>query len=176
MFTIPAAVASSIVACRSFVSLTSFLHNDVYVHSAAPCPPSRPHPSGGFSSHDDLGTDGLGCDSMTAKKKGGIVNSIAGTAFRSMGAGIDSMGQAYSMDELGASRTINSLAAAASRPGYRFGGTSESDEVVVVHDRTKVDGHDGVPMGHHVNVVDLEKVESLSYGIGHKSFVSDAAH
>jgi len=33
MFCVPAAVASSIVACRSFVSLASFLHSDVYICS-----------------------------------------------------------------------------------------------------------------------------------------------
>jgi hypothetical protein len=171
MFTTPAAVASSIVACRSFVSLTSFLHKDVYVHSTAPCP-SRPHPSGGFIGHGDVGTNDFGCDSMTPKKKGSLGNSIAGIAFRSMGAGIDSMGQAYSMDELDASRTINSLAAT---PGYGFSGTGESGGEVV-HPGIKVDGRDGVPMGHHVKVVDLEKVESLSHGPGHKSFVSDVSH
>lgn len=33
MFTMPAVAASSIVACRSFISLATFLHNDVYVYS-----------------------------------------------------------------------------------------------------------------------------------------------
>jgi len=33
IFTVPAAAASSIVACRSFISLTNFLHKDVYVCS-----------------------------------------------------------------------------------------------------------------------------------------------
>jgi hypothetical protein len=33
IFTVPAAVAASIVACRSFVSLANFLHKDIYVHS-----------------------------------------------------------------------------------------------------------------------------------------------
>ena len=33
MFTMPAVVASSIVACRSFISLANFLHKDVYVYS-----------------------------------------------------------------------------------------------------------------------------------------------
>jgi len=157
MFTIPAAVASSIVACHSFVSLTSFLHKDVYVHSAAPGAPSRPYPNGGFSGLDSVGTDGLGCDSISPKRKGVIGSSIAGIVFRSMGAGIDSMGQAYSMGELDASRTINSLATTDSKPKYGFGSTSESGEVVDAG--TKVDGRDSVPMGHHVNVVDLEKVD-----------------
>jgi len=174
MFTIPAVVASSTVACRSFVSVTSFLHKDVYVHSAAPCAPSRPHPSGRFRGHDDVGTDSLSCDSRTPKKKGSIGNSIAGIAFRSMGTGIDSMGRARSMDELDASRTIDSFAATDSRPGYAFGGTSESGEVV--HEGTDIDGGDGVPMSHHVNVVGLEKTESSSHGLGRKSSLSDVSH
>lgn len=36
MFTIPAATATSIVACRAFVTLTSFRNNDVYVQLRIP--------------------------------------------------------------------------------------------------------------------------------------------
>jgi hypothetical protein len=91
MFTIPAAVASSIVACRSFVSLTQFRGKDLYVHSAA-----ASNMNGGSATR-------VGGDAPVRGRpgaKGG--NALANIAFRGMGivaGGVDSMGN--TLDDYG---------------------------------------------------------------------------
>ena len=88
---IPAAVASCIVACRAFTSLTNSRHQDVYIHTARshPVPSMRPHLVEG-PARDDGG--GNNSDLVKTERMG---NTVAGIAFRSMVAGIDSMGETY---------------------------------------------------------------------------------
>ena len=119
MFTISAAVASSIVACRSFVSLTNFRQNGLYVYSPMPRPAAGIRRSRG----DDVTQVCAGEDGSNSKKKG-LGNTIAGITFR-IGAGIDSMGQVYSMDEVNmAARPISAVTATGSKPRCDFGGAS----------------------------------------------------
>ena len=147
MFCAPAAVASSIVACRSFVSLTDFRHKDVYIHSAMPCP-QRVGPRGGDATHARAGV-GSG---NHAKGKRGIGNVIAEIAFRSMGASADTI-QPYHTD--GVNTTTTASAVLDLKPEYDFGHSDENGGVMV-HTETVV--REGVG----VNVVDLEKGESLT--------------
>ena len=99
-----------------------------------------------------------------AKNNRGTTNNIAGSAFRSMGAGVGSMGQACGMGELGTG-TIISFAGTSSKRVCDFEGISENGSVVV-HD------YDGVMMGHRMDDVDLETAESSGHGHGHTSIVS----
>ena len=91
MFIMPAAVASCIVACRAFTSLTNCRHQDVYIHTTRshPVPSTRPHPVEGPARDDDGG----GNNSNLVKRMGRMENIVAGIAFRSMASGIDSMGE-----------------------------------------------------------------------------------
>ena len=112
-----------------------------------------------------------------------------------IGAGVDAMGQAYSLDELDTTRTITTLAHVDSKRAYDFGDSIEGangigsengqlQQQVVVHMGTMVYG-DGNKNENPdvdcdvVNVVDLEKAETSSHGHGHgrydgqKSFVPD---
>jgi len=119
MFTVPAAVASSIVTCRLFVSLTNFRQKGVYIQSVTP-----------YSTHVATGGMGSGAgdvvqDLVGAGKNGrGMGNTLAGIVFRITSEGVDSMGQAYSMDELH-TRTTATVAALDSTRGHDLDGTSE---------------------------------------------------
>jgi len=126
MFPFPAAVASCIAACRSFVSLTSFRPKDVYVHAAATRPPIRLHPSGG-NDVIQICADGGGCASDNSLAK---TNRNAGIAFRSKGTCVDSVGQGYSLDQL-ESRTTDTPTVTNSKGGQDFGGANGSGEVHV---------------------------------------------
>jgi hypothetical protein len=166
MFNIPATVTTSVVSCRSFVSLTNFTPNDVYVYPAGPHPARfRAGGSGNgvIQAHTSYGCGGAKDNS---NKRGGG-KSIAGIAFRSMGAGAaESMDQAYCMDELTARRGITPDMDRKSR--HDFGDASEPSGVLV-HIATIVE-RDGVAQREtHEDETDLEKAESLSHG--HKSFV-----
>jgi len=190
MFSIPAAVASSIVACRSFKSLATFRQKDLYTHSSLPYS-SQVAPGGQGISNEDViharagvsATGGIGSDPnlVSKKKKRGLGgNSIAGIVFRSIGAGVDSMGQAYSMDELDTTRMTTTATFAGmddSKRGYDFGGRTSNGEnaEVVVRTEYEDDQHDGVQSGSDVNVVDdLEKAESsIHRHDGQKSFMPD---
>ena len=117
MFGTPAAVASSIVACRAFTSLTKFRRKNIYVQ---PAPPHRPlcrlgegpgnigHAGGGGSNSDSGG-------GFTKKKHMG--STIAAIAFRSVVAGIDSMS---GTDDLGATRITGTLVLDL-KPEYELG-------------------------------------------------------
>jgi hypothetical protein len=135
MFCLPAVVASSIVACRSFVSLANFQQSDVYVHSMTAHPTTRQRPpGGGFSGGDatrGLPAGSFASDGSLAKTTGDAGNIIAGIAFRGMGASVDSVSQGYDPGELNAPRTISAAAAEDSKCGYGIGDTSESGEVVL---------------------------------------------
>ena len=171
MFTIPAAVASCIVACRSFVSLASFRPRDVYVQSSMPYSTTRV--GSGAGNVIQIRAGGGVDDGTHGKKKrsAGNLNTIAGITFRGLTAGVDSMGQAYTMGELDTTRTTTTLACTDSKRRYDLGGTGH----VMVHTETTVHDHDDPLEDDSVGVVDLERGESLSYGRGHgqKSFVPD---
>jgi len=158
IFNVAAVVASSIVACRSFVSLANFRQTDVYVHSAVPHSARLGSPGSGDVLESRAGIGRL------AKNNRGTTDNIAGSAFRSMDAGVGSMGQACGMCELGTG-TISSFAGTNSKRVCDFEGISENGSVVV-HD------FDGVMMGHRMDDVDLETAESLGHGHGHTSIVS----
>ena len=107
MFGSTAALSASIVACRAFVSLTNFPQKAVYVHPPAPyqgAGPGRVLQAGG-------GVCGSGSESdrTLPQKERRMRNVIAGIVFRNMVAGIDSMGETYSTNELGAARTAGTL-------------------------------------------------------------------
>lgn len=185
MFAIPAATATSIVACRSFVYLTTFRTKDLYVHSAQPFSATR------VGSGNANGGDGHGGPDVihgrpggpsSVGKKGGFGGTIAGLAFRGMGAGIDSMGEthAYSMNEL--DTTTSTLNAANGGHHYissddkKYGG--EIDEAgytsKVVHMPNGGNGRGGVLVqtrSEHSADIDLERAESLNGGHQQKSFV-----
>ena len=135
IFSVPAAVASSIVACRAFISLTNFGQKDVYVHTARYVP-TRLRPNEGRGSGPSPATVGGGvggglsdgCDASFAKKRRGIGNMIAGITFRNMAAGIDSMGPVGSTDDLDISRT-GILAVSDSGHERDVGGTDESCDI-----------------------------------------------
>jgi len=102
VFSVPAAVASSIVACRSFVSLTNF-RQKVYVHRAPPH--SSTSVGTGESSRrkviqaraGGVVTSGSGSDSSPTRKWGGAGNTISTTLYRGMGAGVQSLGQTHKL-------------------------------------------------------------------------------
>ena len=152
MFALPSAIALSVVACRSFISLTNFRQKDVYIHSAARYPSARLRPGGSSSGGDvvQVRPGGYVNDSGLTKKKD-VGSSIAGIIFRNMGAGVDSMGQ-VSMDEVDKTRITSTLAAV----------EPDEDRGVVVHMQTIMHGHDDGQSG-DINMVDLEKAESLGY-------------
>jgi len=178
MFAIPAATATSIVACRSFVYLTTFRNKDLYVHSAQPYSATRVGSgnAGGASGAPDV-IHGRAGGPGSIGKKGGFGGTIAGLAFLGMGAGIDSMGDthAYSMNELD---TTTSTLNAGTMSGSHYPGddkkyNGEIDEAgytsKVVH-MPSGNGRGGVVVtSHSEHDVDLERAESLN---GHqKSFV-----
>lgn len=152
MFALPSAIALSVVACRSFISLTNFRQKDVYIHSAARYPSACLRPDGSSSGGDVVRVrpGGYVSDSSLTKKNGG--SSIAGIIFRNMGAGVDSMGQ-VSMGDVDKTRMTSTLAAV----------EPDEDRGVVVQMQTIVHDHDDGQSG-DINMVDLEKAESLGYG------------
>ena len=157
MSCLPAAVATSIVACRAFVSLSNFRQQDLYVHSAMPYHSTRPRAVGGAGSGNIEAR--LGDPAKNNKGKG---NTIANIAFRSVVAGIDSMGQSHIAEDHDAMRTTSTLAVTNLRREFDFGSVSESRNGVV-RIGTMTHDHD------HVNLVELEKAESFGGGQGRKS-------
>jgi len=145
---IPAGVAASIVACRSFVSLTNFLAQDVYVYPATS--PTR------FRSGEGSGLEapegGSASDGNLTKKRRDTRSTISGTSFS---AGIDSFDQVYNMDEFHMTRTPTPLAAADTKYGHDFGGGNNTEQVAV-HLEALVYDHNGVQSVDHINLVDLE--------------------
>ena len=125
MFNIPATVTTSIVSCRSFVSLTNFTPNDVYIHPAGP-QPTQCRPGGGSGNgviqpHTRYGGGAKGSSKL---------KSIARIAFRSMGVdATESMDQTYCMDELTTRRGTTPVLELKS--GHDFGGASEPGGVLV---------------------------------------------
>jgi len=105
MFSIPAAITTSIVVCRSFISLSNYLSKDVWVLPSARV---------GFS-HGSL-----------AKKKRGM----AGIIFRSITEGINSMGEAHSMGGFDTSRTTT-FSTGPSRCRDDYGGANENSGAVI---------------------------------------------
>ena len=161
MFSTPAAVASSIVACRAFTSLTNFRQANVYVQ---PAPPYRPPPrfGEGPGGVDHVGGGGSDTDSDSgfAKKKR-MGGTLAAIAFRSVVAGIDSMSGA---DDFGAARTTGTLVLDL-KPEYPLGGASANDQVIVQKE-TMVHRHDSeVEFG--------AAAKSTSHAGGQDSFVSN---
>ena len=165
MFTISAAVASSIVACRSFVSLTNFRQRDRYVYSSTPCPVTGTRP-GGSSDITQVhpSEDGTCASNGNRAGRRGLGNTIAGITFR-ISVGIDSMGQVCTMSEVNmAARPISALAAAESKPRRDFGGVSGKDGAAAHVETTNVQSGDHAIVG---------KGESLSHGYRQKVFVSE---
>jgi len=124
IFSFPASTASSIAACRSFVSLTNFRPKGVYAHAAVIQPPTRLHASGSSGGSDATQI----CASDNSLEK---INRSARIAFRSKGACVDSVGQGYSLDQL-ESRTTDTPSTTNSKGVQDLGGANE-DSGVVVH-------------------------------------------
>ena len=164
VFRVPAVVVSSIVACRSFVSLANF-RQKVHVYSAAPYASQRMGSSGG--SHGGNGSQARPGGGGPANNKRGIGNTVGGISLRSMGPGIDSVSEAYCMDVLDRTRTTGVLAAADSKRRYDRGDANENGGVMV-HMETRVQAHDDTQSE---DDVDLEKAESFGHGHRKKSFV-----
>ena len=165
MFSGPAVVASSIVACRVFVCLANFQHNKVYVHSGVRYPPTGTRFGGSGSGGDIEASRDIG--NSLAKSKRSMGNVIEKITFRNVAAGIDSMAQSYDMEELDASRTTGTVSVLDLKPENDFGGVNANGHVMV-HTETMVHGH------YDVDEVDLEKADSLSSSSGYvrkKSFV-----
>ena len=139
MFIIPAAVASCVVPCRLFVSLAELRRKNAHVQAAAPPRPGR---------------------AADAQGRRGTGTTIAGTAYRNMVAGIESMGDT---DELDVLRTTGTIAVLDLKPE----GITQNGRVAV-HTETMVHSDDGE---NSVDMVDLEKAGSLSHWYGQRSFV-----
>ena len=106
IFSGPAVTVTSIVACRSFVSLSTFRQKGVYIHSAMPYSSGAGEGGGATRTR---GNGGVTNDNRRAKKQRVMGKATAGSTLPSMAAGVDSMGQPYSMDVLdleGASSTL----------------------------------------------------------------------
>ena len=151
MFNTTAAITSSIIACRLFVSLSRYLKHDAYFPSARPHLATRTRPAGGSGGNVSQvragGTDG---DSSLAM--------IANSAFRIMGEGVDSMGQVY-MDDLDVTTTASGHAVLDLKPEHDFGGGVDNrGEVIHV-----VDGRERC-----VKETDLENLEPPSGGCSQK--------
>lgn len=154
MFCVAAGVASSIVACRSFVSLTTFRQEGVYI----PHPSQRVGFGGGAPGAGAIqARAGVGGSPAKSKSSGGEM--IAGIAFRSTGTGSDTM-QSYHMDGVDTTRTSGTVVLDW-KPGYDFG--SETGGVTVHTEKIVTGRVDGVQSA---GDVDLEKAESLSYEHG----------
>ena len=145
MFIIPAIATSSIVSCRLFVSLTNFRQKDVYVYPAMP--PTDPRPSGGRNTAQAHRGNGEGVATRTRR----MGSTIAETTFRSMVAGIDSMG---GMDEFDVTRTTSTVAVLDLRREPDLGDVNEV--VAPVQMTAHHNGDDSL------DVMDLEKAESLN--------------
>ena len=131
MFNGPAVIATSIVACRSFVSLSTFRQKGVHIHSAPRYSSSASEGSrggGAIRAREDGGVTNGG---RRAKEQRVMGNATAGFTLRSMAEGIDSMGQLYSMDVLDLKRTSSMLGGADSSRGPGGNG-----QVVVYVERT----------------------------------------
>jgi len=73
VFGIPAMIISSIVACRSFISLTTFLKRDACVHNVTTHPLSCITTVGDFRSNDVIQIC-AGCESAGSATKGDAEN------------------------------------------------------------------------------------------------------
>jgi len=140
MFCVPAAVASSVVACRSFVSLATFLHSDVHIYSTTARRNTHCRPSGGTSGGDviQVCASGGGCASVM-KTAGSAGNIAVEIDFCNMGTSVNSAGQWHDAEELGVPRTTSLPGTVDSKSGYDFGGAGEGCEVV------HACGDDGAP-------------------------------
>jgi hypothetical protein len=136
MFCVPAAVAASIVACRSFVSLTNYLRSDVDIYSTTTRRNTPRCPRGGTSGGDviQVCACGGGCasDSSVTKTTGSAGNIPVGITFCSVGTSVNSTGQGHDVEELDVPRTISVPSTADSKPGYDFGGAGGGDGAVHV--------------------------------------------
>ena len=157
MFIIPAIATSSIVSCRLFVSLTNFRQKDVYVYPAMPHPPTDPSPGGCIT---DFAAQAPPDDGKDLAMKKRLTGSTLAEITRSMAAGIDSMG---GMDEFDATRTTSTIAVLDLRRAPDLGDANENGQVVT-HVQVTVH-HDG---DDSLDVMDLEKAESLSHEDGQK--------
>ena len=167
IFSVPAAVASAIVACRSFISLTNFRQR-VYVHPAPPrssTPVSPGEGSGRKVIQIQARAGGVvASDSSPTRKWGGVGNTIATTLCRGIGAGGKSLGQTHSTDELHTrGMTSSLLAVTESKRG-------NANSQVLVH---VVRDFDVAQSMEYADVVDLEMLELSSDKPGQKSFVPD---
>ncbi|KAF8302623.1 hypothetical protein DL93DRAFT_2102570 [Clavulina sp. PMI_390] len=148
MFTIPAATFTAIVACRSFVSLTSFRNKDVYVHSTQPLSNTR---LGSGNGPSVIGTGGT-------KKQGGM--AIGGIVFRAMGEGLDS--------SMGGGTTVYSnmdmdVMASGAHGGYSMDelsvGRKHAEEKLKYVGDLEHNGGVRVHVGHHHDVPDSPATE-----------------
>ena len=149
MFIIPAITTSSIVSCRLFVSLTNFRQKDAYIYPDMPHPPTDPRPGGGCNA-DYAAQAHPGDGKDLAIKKRCTGSTLAEIAFRNIATGIDSMS---GMDEFDATRTTSTIAVLDLRREPDLGDANENGQPVVAHDDS-------------LDVVDLEKAESLSHEHG----------
>ena len=169
MLCIPAAAASTIVACRLFISLKTFGQQDVYVHSSPSCPPTVRRSEGSGAGVDHAHVNGGGHYDSLAKRNRGT-HSIAGIAFRILGEGIDSMGEVHAVDGHDTATSTNALAVLDLKPKSDSGCLNGE---VVVHIETTTHTSYGMQEENYANAMDLEKGESLGHEHGQKGFVPD---
>jgi hypothetical protein len=168
MLCIPAAAASTIVACRLFISLKTFGQQDVYVRSSPSYSPTirrtvrRSEGSGAGVDHAHV-VGGGNCASLAKRNRG--IHPIAGIAFRLISEGIDSMGEVHGVDGPGMATSTNALAKPMSDSRCL-----NKDGEVVVHIETTTHTSYGMQGENYANAMDLEKGESLGY---EKGFVPD---
>lgn len=154
MLCIPAAAASTIVACRLFISLKTFEQQDVYVQ----CNPSYPtivRRSEGLRAgvaHAHVNGGG-NCDSLAKRNRG--IHSIAGIAFHILSEGIDSMGEVHAVDGHGMATSTNAAAVLDLKLMSDSGCLNKNGEVVV-HVETTTHTSYGMEGENYANEMDLE--------------------
>jgi len=128
MFALPAAIASSFVVCRSFISLANHLSKDVWVSHATRVGISEV--TGGSDGILTHFSGGVNLDNI-AEDKRSRGSRVAGIVFRSISEGIDSMGEAYGIDGVDKTRTTTTLATGHSKRRHEHGDANEDSQVVV---------------------------------------------
>ena len=134
MFILPAGAASSIVACRAFISLANFRSKAVFIPRPSPYPPARAG-SGGTRGDRDITPAGAGAggaidNSFTGKTRR-MGNTVVGIIFRSMNEGIDSMNEAHTMSAPDRIRMTDMPTAMDPKGGYDLESASENGQAVV---------------------------------------------
>lgn len=132
MFILPAGCASSIVACRAFISLTSFQSKAVLIPRPTPYLSARAG-SGGTPGDKDIvrARAGGAIDNSSTEKPKSMGNTVVGIIFRSVNEGIDSMSEAHTIGTSDRIIMTDMPGAMDPKRGYDLESASENGQVAV---------------------------------------------